>query len=146
LCIPFFNSRTGFHIFLKYPFFYLYQPKAQLKDNDVGHTARPAIHQEHIGHVHPAYNPYFLTCFFSRNSIFLLQQISQQCFSAGLSAQPNGAISFLIYMNRDHHEKNTDKQSLQLDIKYKYPLFWISHWPKINNKDRFLDCAQDTNI
>jgi hypothetical protein len=41
------------------------------------------------GHVHPAYNPYFLACFFSRNSIFLSQQISQQCFSVGLSAQPN---------------------------------------------------------
>jgi hypothetical protein len=45
-----------------------------------------------IGLVHPAYNPSFLACFFSWNSIFLSQQISQQCFSAGLSAQPNGAI------------------------------------------------------
>jgi hypothetical protein len=47
-----------------------------------------------LGHedsVHPAYNPSFSACFFSRNSIFLSQQISQQCFSAGLSAQPNGA-------------------------------------------------------
>jgi hypothetical protein len=41
--------------------------------------------------VHPAYNPYFSACFFSRNSVFLSQQISHQCFSAGLSAQPNGA-------------------------------------------------------
>jgi hypothetical protein len=41
--------------------------------------------------VHPAYNPSFSVYFFSRNSIFLSQQISQQCFSAGLSAQPNGA-------------------------------------------------------
>jgi hypothetical protein len=41
--------------------------------------------------VHPAYNPYFSACFFSRNSVFLSQQISKQCFSAGLSAQPNGA-------------------------------------------------------
>jgi hypothetical protein len=38
-----------------------------------------------------AYNPSFSACFFSRNSIFLSQQISQQCFSAGLSAQPNGS-------------------------------------------------------
>jgi hypothetical protein len=45
-----------------------------------------------IGPVHPAYNPYFSACFFSRNSVFLSQQINQQCFSAGLSAQPNGAI------------------------------------------------------
>jgi hypothetical protein len=37
------------------------------------------------GSVHPAYNPSFSACFFSRNSIFLSQQISQQCFSAGLS-------------------------------------------------------------
>jgi hypothetical protein len=43
------------------------------------------------GPVHPAYNPSFLAYFFSRNSIFLSQEISQQCFSAGLSAQPNGA-------------------------------------------------------
>jgi hypothetical protein len=41
------------------------------------------------GPVHPAYNPYFSACFFfSRNSIFLSQQISQQCFLASLSAQP----------------------------------------------------------
>jgi hypothetical protein len=33
----------------------------------------------------------FQLIFFSWNSIFLSQQISQQCFSAGLSAQPNGA-------------------------------------------------------
>jgi hypothetical protein len=41
--------------------------------------------------VHPAYNPYFSACFFNQNSVFLSQQINQQCFSAGLSAQPNGA-------------------------------------------------------
>jgi hypothetical protein len=41
--------------------------------------------------VYLAYNPYFSAYFFSRDSIFLSQQISQQCFSAGLSAQPNGA-------------------------------------------------------
>jgi hypothetical protein len=29
--------------------------------------------------------------FFSRNNVFLSQQISQQYFSAGLLAQPNGA-------------------------------------------------------
>jgi hypothetical protein len=38
-----------------------------------------------IGHVHLVYNPYFSACFFSRNNVFLSQQISQQCFSAGLS-------------------------------------------------------------
>jgi disease resistance protein RPM1 len=37
-----------------------------------------------IGHVHLAYNPSYSACFFSRNSIFLSQKISQQCFSAGL--------------------------------------------------------------
>jgi hypothetical protein len=47
---------------------------------------------KNIGPVHSAYNPSFSTCFFSRNNIFLSQQISQQCFSAGLSAQPNGSI------------------------------------------------------
>jgi hypothetical protein len=43
------------------------------------------------GPVHSAYNPSFSACFFSWNNIFLSQQISQQCFSAGLSAQPNGS-------------------------------------------------------
>jgi hypothetical protein len=41
--------------------------------------------------VHPAYNPYFSACFFSRNSVFLSQQISQQYFSTGLSTHPNRA-------------------------------------------------------
>jgi hypothetical protein len=36
------------------------------------------------GPVHLAYNPSYLAYFFSRNSIFLSQKISQQCFSAGL--------------------------------------------------------------
>jgi hypothetical protein len=49
-----------------------------------------------VGVVYPAYNPYFSACFFSRNSIFLLQQISQQCFSVGLSAQPNGASTLHV--------------------------------------------------
>jgi hypothetical protein len=43
------------------------------------------------GLVHSAYNSSFSVCFFNRNNIFLSQQISQQCFSAGLSAQPNGS-------------------------------------------------------
>jgi hypothetical protein len=37
-----------------------------------------------FGPVHLAYNPSYLVCFFSRNSIFLSQKFSQQCFSAGL--------------------------------------------------------------
>jgi hypothetical protein len=45
-----------------------------------------------IESVHLAYNSSFSAYFFRRNIIFLSQQISQQCFSAGLSAQPNGAI------------------------------------------------------
>jgi hypothetical protein len=50
-----------------------------------------------IDHVHPAYNPSFSVCFFSWNSIFLSQHISQQYFSAGLSAQPNGAIGWQVF-------------------------------------------------
>jgi hypothetical protein len=34
--------------------------------------------------LHLAYNPSYSVCFFSRNSIFLSQKISQQCFSVGL--------------------------------------------------------------
>jgi hypothetical protein len=47
--------------------------------------------QYNYGPVYLAYNPSFSVCFFSQNSIFLSQQISQQCFLAGLSAQPNGS-------------------------------------------------------
>jgi hypothetical protein len=36
------------------------------------------------GPVHLAYNLSYSACFFSQNSIFLSQKISQQCFSAGL--------------------------------------------------------------
>jgi hypothetical protein len=50
-----------------------------------------ALGRANQGSVHPAYNPSFSACFFSQNSIFLSQQISQQYFSADLSAQPNGA-------------------------------------------------------
>jgi hypothetical protein len=46
------------------------------------------------GPIHPTYNPSFSAYFFSWNSVFLSQQISQQCFSAGLSEQPNGASIF----------------------------------------------------
>jgi hypothetical protein len=53
--------------------------------------AQTNIQATSLGRVHPAYNPYFSSCFFSRNSVFLSQQISQQYFLAGLSAQPNGA-------------------------------------------------------
>jgi hypothetical protein len=45
-----------------------------------------------MGPVHSAYNPSFSAYFFSQNSIFLSQQIRQQCFSAGLSTQQNGAM------------------------------------------------------
>jgi hypothetical protein len=44
-----------------------------------------------------AYNPSFSACFFSRNNIFLSQQISQQCFSAGLSAQPNDSYEAVVF-------------------------------------------------
>jgi hypothetical protein len=44
----------------------------------------PHIITLEYGPVHLAYNPSYLTCFFSRNSIFLSQNISQQCFLAGL--------------------------------------------------------------
>jgi hypothetical protein len=45
------------------------------------------------GPVHLSYSPYFSACFFSRNSVFLSQQISQQCFSI----QPNGADTSLQF-------------------------------------------------
>jgi hypothetical protein len=59
------------------------------------HQLEQFMHIRNFESVHPAYNPSFLAYFFSRNSIFLSQQISQQCFSAGLSAEPNGAFASL---------------------------------------------------
>ena len=46
-----------------------------------------AIDDAHIGHVRLSYNPYFSACFFSRNSVFLSQQISRNSVSACFSAK-----------------------------------------------------------
>jgi hypothetical protein len=48
---------------------------------------------ESSGSVQSAYNLYFSAYFFSRNSVFLSQKISQNSVSACFSAQPNGALS-----------------------------------------------------
>jgi hypothetical protein len=56
------------------------------------------------GPVHSAYNPSFSACFFNRNNIFLSQQISQQYFLAGLSAQPNGKQVRKGKMQATRHE------------------------------------------
>jgi hypothetical protein len=47
--------------------------------------------RRYFGPVHPAYNPYFSACFFSRNSIFLSQQISQRYF------QPAYQLSWTVF-------------------------------------------------
>jgi hypothetical protein len=36
-----------------------------------GRIDRVLVGHENYGPIHPAYNPYFLACFFSRNSVFL---------------------------------------------------------------------------
>ena len=46
------------------------------------------------GPIHLSYNPYISAYFFSRNSIFLLQQISQNSVSACFFSEANGAASF----------------------------------------------------
>jgi hypothetical protein len=43
----------------------------------------------------------FQLIFFSQNNIFLSQQISQKCFSAGLSAQQNGSSVRPEFMSRN---------------------------------------------
>jgi hypothetical protein len=53
------------------------------------------------GPVYSAYNPSFSVYFFSRNSIFLSHQISQQCFSAGLLAQPNASYGWMLICSSD---------------------------------------------
>jgi hypothetical protein len=57
----------------------------------------------------------FQLVFFSWNSIFLSHQISLQCFSAGLSAQPNGATvdhykRFIVAGHIAYHTKKIAKQ------------------------------------
>jgi hypothetical protein len=74
--------------------------------------------RQHIDPVHLVYNSYFSAYFFSRNSIFLSQQISQQCFSAGLSAQPNGAIARLnVWMERNKKLKTQEFDDRKGDTK-----------------------------
>jgi hypothetical protein len=43
-----------------------------------------------FGPVRLSYNPYFLAYFFSRNNVFLSQQISEQYFSHSFSAKRTG--------------------------------------------------------
>jgi hypothetical protein len=58
------------------PIYLVWRPGGGRKDG--GKTVKAT------GPVHLAYNPSYSACFFSQNSIFLSQKISQQCFSAGL--------------------------------------------------------------
>ena len=50
------------------------------------------LYQEefHIGPVRFSYNPYFSACFFSQNSVFLSQQISQNNVSTYFFSEANG--------------------------------------------------------
>jgi hypothetical protein len=60
-----------------------------------------AIHSDGDSPVHPAYNPYFLAYFFSQNSVFLSQQISQQCFFSRLiSTAERGLRNSKILMKK----------------------------------------------
>jgi hypothetical protein len=54
-------------------------------------SAAPIYNDCYNGPVHPTYNLSFSAYFLNWNNVFLLQQISQQYFSADLSAQLNGA-------------------------------------------------------
>jgi hypothetical protein len=56
--------------------------------------------EDDYGPVHSAYNTSFSACFFSRNSIFPSQQISQQCFFSRLISTAERPL----YLN-DHLEK-----------------------------------------
>jgi hypothetical protein len=47
-----------------------------------------------VGPVQPAYNLYFSACFFSRNSIFLSQKISQNSISAYFSVELDASTIF----------------------------------------------------
>jgi hypothetical protein len=57
--------------------------RAHIREGRQGRTSDSETRTRR-GPVHLAYNPSYLACFFSQNSIFLSQKISQQCFSAGL--------------------------------------------------------------
>jgi hypothetical protein len=51
------------------------------------------------GPVRLSYNPYFLACFFSCNSVFLSQQINEQYFQPWFFSKANGAIVLTIVAN-----------------------------------------------
>ena len=51
----------------------------------------------HIGPVRLSYNPYFSACFFSRNNIFLSQQISRNSILAYFFSEANGAGPVTYY-------------------------------------------------
>jgi hypothetical protein len=53
-----------------------------------------------VGPVRLSYNSYFSTCFFSRNSVFLSQQISEQYFQPWLFSEANGLVSVHVSMHR----------------------------------------------
>jgi hypothetical protein len=53
-----------------------------------------------VGPVRLSYNSYFSACFFSRNSVFLSQQISEQYFQPWLFSEANGLVSVHVSMHR----------------------------------------------
>jgi len=64
-------------------------------DINIKHIPHPTYYMypktEHCGPVRLSYNPSFSACFFSRNSIFLSQQISGNSVSTCFFSKANGA-------------------------------------------------------
>jgi hypothetical protein len=57
---------------------------------------------DELGHIRLSYNPYFSTCFFSRNRVFLSQQISEQYSQSWLFSEAN-RLSVLLDHNTNSY-------------------------------------------
>ena len=85
----------------------------------------------YYGHVRLSYNPYFSACFFSRNSIFLSQQISRNSVSACFFSEANGAVYILFFSSR--REKGVVVWQYISRIRMEsVPALWLRTDDKIN--------------
>ena len=71
-------------------------PSPLIKCNQILHL----LHQQINGPVRLSYDLYFLVCLFSRNSVFLPQQISWNSISSCFFSEANGAI---LWIAREQH-------------------------------------------
>ena len=76
-----------------------------------------------IGLVRLSYNPYFLACFFSQNSVFLLLQISRNSISFCFFSEVNGTNGLLLVSITAHW-------GIYKDWKFGTDLLWHHFGPR----------------